>query len=734
MAGLQRRPTIGGGPKKVLYTLETVRRIGLGKAAKALTSRNACKACAYGMGGQNGGMTNELGEFPSVCNKSVQAQSTDIQPGIPHAIFRHSLDELRELSGREMERLGRLDTPLFKAAGSDRFEPVCWDEAIARAADRLALVEPGRAFFYASGRSSNEAGFVFQLLARAWGTNNVNNCSYYCHQATSEGLASTVGKSTASVELADLEGADLIFVIGANPSSNHPRFIHMLKGCRDRGGEVIVVNPAKEPGLLRFAVPKSPRSMLAGGTEIASDYLQPRIGSDIALLKGLAKAVLEQGTADRGFIDAHATGSAAFEADLAALPWERIVAETGVPRADIERVAAVYGRARNVVFAWGMGMTHHLHGVANVEAIANLALLRGMLGKRFAGLLPLRGHSNVQGIGTIGVKPVLAEDVFRAIEASFGVTLPREKGVDTMAGLKAAEAGAIDAAVIMGGNLYEATPDSAFALRAMGSIGFKLFLTTTLNRGHVHGLGEGECLVLPVTARDEEWSPTTQESMFNYVRLSDGGIRRLDGVRPETVILADLATALLPDSPIPFAAFKEHARVREVIARVIPGMEQLADIDVAKREFHVQNRVLHTPSFGTADGRAHFVVTPIPVPPRAPDGKPALLLATVRSEGQFNTIIYEERDSYRNGAERWSVLLSHGDLEAFGIAEGDRVTLVSANGRMENVVVHGFDLPRGSALAYYPEANVLCDTAVDPRSHTPAFKSVPVWLEAEGRA
>ena len=729
MTGEPKRPrTIGGGPKKVLYTLATVRRIGLGKAAKALSSKNACKACAYGMGGQKGGMTNELGEFPSVCNKSVQAQSTDIQPAIPQAIFAHPLADLQELSGREMERLGRLNTPLRKAAGSDRYVPVSWDEAIALAADRLAVTDPARAFFYSSGRSSNEAGFVFQLLARAWGTNNVNNCSYYCHQATSEGLATTIGKSTASVELADLEGADLIFVIGANPSSNHPRFIHMLKGCRDRGGEVIVINPAKEPGLVRFAVPKSPTSMLAGGTEIASDYLQPRIGSDIALLKGLAKAVLEQGNADRAFIAAHAAGFAGFEADLAALSWDKIVAECGVQRADIERVAARYGRAGNVVFAWGMGMTHHLHGVANVEAIANLATLRGMVGRRFAGLLPLRGHSNVQGIGTIGVKPVLAEDVLEAMEAAFGVALPRSEGFDTMAGLKAAEAGAIDAAVIMGGNLFEATPDRAFAERAMGAIGFKLFLTTTLNRGHVHGLGDGECLVLPVTARDEEWSPTTQESMFNYVRLSEGGIARLDGVRPETVILADLARALLPGSPIPFSTFKQHSKVREVIARIVPGMEQLADIDVAKREFHVQNRVLHAPTFGTPDGRAHFVVTPIPAPP-ALEGKRALRLATVRSEGQFNTIIYEERDSYRNGAERWSVLLSYDDLAEFGLSEGDRVTLASANGRMENLVARGLDLPRGSALAYYPEANVLCGTAVDPRSKTPAFKSVPVWLE-----
>ncbi len=281
--------TVGGGPKKVLYTLSTIGKMGVGKAAKALTSHNACKACAYGMGGQKGGMTNELGEFPSVCNKSVQAQSSDVQGAIPLPVFEHTIDDIAELSPRELERLGRLDTPLHRAPGAARLVPIGWDEALDLAAARLGEVRPERTFFYSSGRSSNEAGFLFQLLARAYGTNNVNNCSYYCHQATSEGLATTIGKGTATVELDDLAGADLIFVIGANPASNHPRFIHMLKACRDRGGQVIVINPAREPGLIKFAVPKSPRSMLSGGSEIASDYLQPRIGSDLALFKGLPR-------------------------------------------------------------------------------------------------------------------------------------------------------------------------------------------------------------------------------------------------------------------------------------------------------------------------------------------------------------------------------------------------------------------------------------------------------------
>ena len=715
---------VGGGPKKVLYTLATINRIGVGKAAKALTAKNTCKACAYGMGGQQGGMTNELGEFPSVCNKSVQAQSTDIQPAIPAGIFEHTIDDLAELTGREMEQLGRLGTPLLRHAGASRFSPLSWDEALDIAARRLAGTDPSRTFFYSSGRSSNEAGFLFQLLARAYGTNNVNNCSYYCHQATSEGLATTIGKGTATIELEDLTGADLIFVIGANPSSNHPRFIHMLKACRDRGGQVIVINPAREPGLVKFAVPKSPVSMFKGGSEIASDYLQPRIGSDIALFKGLCKAVLDQGTQDSAFIAEHGAGFEAFRRDIDGLSWDEITEACGLSRDEIERVAGAYGQAKNAVFAWGMGMTHHVHGVANVEAIANLALLRGMIGKRFAGLLPLRGHSNVQGIGTIGVKPVLARDVLRRMEEAFGVTFPEEKGLDTMACMQRAAAGDIDAAVIMGGNLWAATPDTAFSTRAMAQIGFKLFLTTTLIQGHVHGLGEGEVMILPVTARDEEWEPTTQESMFNFVRLSDGGIHRLDNVRPESWILGQLGRRMLPYSPIDFEAFSGHSRLRDAIAAIVPGMEELADIDVAKREFHIRNRVLHTPTFATTDGKAHFVVTPLPAPPSG-----RLMLASVRSEGQFNSIIYEETDSYRGKAGRDSVFLNAEDMAERGLSEGQGVRVTSDVGEMRGVATR-FDLPRGSVLAYYPEANVLVGTAVDPRSKTPAFKSVPVQVEA----
>lgn len=716
--------TVGGGPKKILYALATAQKMGIRKSAKALTSHNTCKACALGMGGQKGGMTDELGEFPSVCNKSVQAQSTDIQAAIPVEVLTYPLSDFAELDGHELEHLGRLDTPLHKPAGSDRYQPVEWKFALARIAEKLGQSDPQRTMFYASGRSSNEAGFLFQLLARAYGTNSVNNCSYYCHQASGVGLGSTIGTGTATVELEDLTRCDLIMVIGANPASNHPRFIHKLRGVRARGGEVIVVNPAKEAGLVKFSAPKSPRSMLKGGDEIASHYVQPRIGGDPALLLGLAKMLLDMNAHRIDFISAHADGFADFRAHAEATAWEAIEAGAALPRREIEALAVKLASARNVVIAWGMGVTHHLHGSETVEAIACLSLLLGQIGRPGAGLLPLRGHSNVQGIGTIGVKPVLPQQVFDAIERELGLPLPRTSGYDTLAGLEAAHAGKIDAMVLMGGNLFEATPDSAFAAEAFEAVGFKCYLTTTLNRGHVTGVSKGEAIILPVTARDEEWQPTTQESMFNFVRLSDGGINRLEHVRPEVAILADLAQRLLPDSPLDWSAFAEHRHIREAIAKTVPGMGALADIDVARREFHIAGRLLHAPQFNTPNGRAQFVTNPLPAVPKA-----NLMLTTVRSEGQFNSIIYERTDSYRGNAERRDVMLHAEDIAAAGFQPGQRAVLVSESGRMEGITLRAYDIARGSVMAYYPEANVLTGRDVDPRSRTPAFKATPVWLE-----
>ena len=486
-----------------------------------------------------------------------------------------------------------------------------------------------------------------------------------------------------------------------------------------------MINPAREPGLVKFAVPKSPSSLLAGGSEIASVYLQPRIGEDVWLFKGLAKALHELDALDHDFISQWTEGYEEFIGDIRSQSWQTIVDTCGVAQSEIVEVAKLYAASHSTVFAWGMGMTHHLHGVENVEYISNLALLRGMIGRPGAGLLPLRGHSNVQGIGTIGVKPVLSDTVLHKMESAFGVQLPKETGLDTMASMQAAERGLIDAAVLMGGNLFAANPDTDWADRALSKVKFRLHLTTTLNETHVQGLEDAESLVLPVTARDEEWEATTQESMFNYVRFSDGGINRLADVRPESYILADLARGIVPDSPIDFQVFKKHQKVREAIAEIVPGMEDLRDIDVAKQEFHVRNRVLHKPEFNTPSGRAQFRVHGVNTDIHAP-----FRLTTIRSEGQFNSIVYEYKDSYRSVDTRWSVLMCKKDIDALSLAPGDLVDIRSDQGVMNRVKVFAFDLPRGSVMAYYPEANVLTSTAVDPQSKTPSFKCTGVWIEA----
>jgi len=717
---------VGGGPKKVLYTLKTIARIGLLNSTKALSSRNTCKACGLGMGGQLGGMTNEKKEFPSVCNKSIQAQSTDIQPAIPLELFQHSLDDFKQLSGYEIEHLGRLNNPIYKSAENNQYQPITWDHAIQLMIDGFKTTPAQRSFFYSSGRSSNEAGFLLQLIARLYGTNNVNNCSYYCHQATGVGLTNAIGSGTATVSLEDLSLADCIFVIGANPSSNHPRFIHQLKNCRERGGQVIIINPAKEPGLVRFAVPKSAKSMLSGGSWIASEYLQPKIGSDLFLLTGIAKALIENKQIHSEFIELFTEHSSAFIENVVQTEWSAITDACGIDQQSIIHVANLYAKSHKAIFAWGMGITHHTQGVENVEAITNLALLRGMMGRPGAGLLPLRGHSNVQGIGSVGVKPVLAEDVLAALESHFSIELPKEKGMDTLACLEAAFAGKIDAALMMGGNLYSATPHSEWAQQALNKIPFKVYLTTTLNHGHVNGMESSAALILPVTARDEEWQSTTQESMFNFVRLSDGGIHRLHQVKPESWILCELAKGLIKNSPINFEELKQHSEIRKAIAKIVPGMQTLETIDQDKQEFTINNRLLHTPLFFTKTGKANFITHRL-INKKITDEYP-FTLASIRSEGQFNSIIYEEKDSYRSTDTRWSVLMNKEDVLELKLQSGNKITLQSAYGEMKDLTIFYFDVPRGNLLAYYPEANCLIGTERDPRSQTPAFKSVAVKL------
>jgi molybdopterin-dependent oxidoreductase alpha subunit len=719
----------GGGWPAIRYTLKKAREAGgWRKLWKAMRTKNACKTCALGMGGQRGGMVNELGHFPEVCKKSLQAMVADMQGAITNDFWSHyGPAELQQLSPRELEACGRLTQPVLYTRELRRFQPISWNAALDRIAAKLRDVDPDETFWYFSGRSSNEAGFLLQLFARLYGTNNVNNCSYYCHQASGVGLTSVTGSGTATIALEDLDAADCVFVIGGNPASNHPRLMRTLMQVRRRGGQVIVVNPIVEAGLVRFNVPSDVRSLLFG-TRIASLYVQPHIGGDLALLTGVAKRVVEMGAHDDAFLNQSCNGWPELRSRLAAAPWDEIIAKSGVARDQINDIAERYAAAKNVVFSWTMGITHHAHGVQNVQAIANLALLRGMLGRPGAGLLPIRGHSNVQGIGSVGVTPQLKDAVFDRLQNHFAVKLPTTPGRDTMACIEAAHRGELKVGVCLGGNLYGSNPDARFAAAALSRLDLLAYLSTTLNTGHAWGLAR-ETLILPVLARDEEPQPTTQESMFNYVRLSDGGPSRHAGPRSEVDVIASLAHAVGTDGPVDWQAMRDTGRIRAAIAQIVPGFEKLADIDRTKEEFHIGGRVFHQASFPTANGRANLHPHDLPPLDGAAEGE--LRLMTIRSEGQFNTVVYEDEDAYR-GVDRRDVLLLHpDDIARLHLSDAARVTVHGPAGSLGGVHIHAFpDIRPGNAAMYFPEANAIVGRRLDPASRTPAFKSVVVKVES----
>jgi molybdopterin-dependent oxidoreductase alpha subunit len=713
----------GGGWPAIWYTWKKGRETGgILKLWKAMRSKNACKTCALGMGGQRGGMVNEAGHFPEVCKKSLQAMAADMQGAIQGDFWKtYSIAQLQAFSPRELEFCGRITTPLLHERGRNYYRPITWDDALARIAGRLKAVQPDETFWYFSGRSSNEAGFLLQLLARLYGTNNVNNCSYYCHQASGVGLTSVLGSGTGTVQLDDLEKADLAFVIGGNPASNHPRLMRSLMALRRRGGEVIVINPVVETGLVNFRVPSDMRSLLLG-SRIASLYVQPHIGGDLALISGVAKRIDEMRAIDEEFLAECCDGWKELSLHLRGLDWSDIERKSGVPREQIDEIARRYAAARDAIFSWTMGITHHAHGVENVQAIANLALMRGMVGRPRAGLMPIRGHSNVQGIGSVGVTPKLKDAIFDRLESYFDIDLPTQPGLDTLGCMDAAMAGNMRMGLCLGGNLYGSNPDATYAAAALARLDQVVYLSTTLNTGHAHGLG-AETIILPVLARDEEPQPTTQESMFSYVRLSDGGPARHAGPRSEVQVVAQLARLVLgSDGPVDWPGMENTGRIRQAIARIVPGYERIGEIDVTKQEFQIEGRTFHEPKFPTPTGRARLFTHGLP---ELAGGDGQLRLMTVRSEGQFNTVVYEDYDLYR-GIDRRDVILLHpDDLARLGLTDDQLVDVHNDTGRMTNLRARAYtDIKPGNALVYYPEANVLVPRVADPQSRTPAFKCV----------
>jgi molybdopterin-dependent oxidoreductase alpha subunit len=721
----------GGGWQAIRYTFRKGWEAGsIWKLYRALRSRNACKTCALGMGGQHGGMVNEQGSFPEVCKKSIQAMAADMQPAITADFWpKHPISQMRNWSPRQLEMSGRLIQPLLYTQGSDHYQTITWQDAFDRIAAQLNKLTADETFWYFSGRSSNEAGFLLQLLARLYGTNNVNNCSYYCHQASGVGLQSTLGTSTATVVLDDLDDCDTIFIIGGNPPSNHPRLMTTLMHLRRRGGRVIVINPIRELGLIKFKVPSDPMSLFFG-TKIASHYYQPHIGGDLALLTGICKAVVEQGKHDLAYLQKHCNDVPAYLEGLAKTPWSEICDKSGIDEAAIREIADVYSQSNGTIFSWTMGITHHTHGVDNVQAIVNLALLRGMIGRKGAGVMPIRGHSNVQGIGSVGVTPKLKDELFDNLTKKYGVKLPTSKGRDTLDCMEGAHNGELKFGFCLGGNLYGSNPDSQYAAAALESLDLLVMLNTTLNTGHARGLAK-TTIVLPVLARDEEPEPTTQESMFNFVRLSDGGPRRLPGPRSEIHVIAEIGQRVLGQTTaVDWQEMQQSNTIRSWISKVVPGYEEIETIAKTGKEFQVGGRTYHEPRFKTPDGKARLMSHQLPELTKLKDNQ--LRLMTVRSEGQFNTVVYEDYDLYRHQERRDVILLNPLDMERMGLENNQLVTVSSDTGQMTDILARSYeDIRVDCAMMYYPESNVLVPRAVDPQSRTPMFKNILVTISKQ---
>jgi molybdopterin-dependent oxidoreductase alpha subunit len=709
---------------------------------QTLTHKSACLSCAWGTGGQNGGFRDELGEPLQRCLKSVEAIGAELQAAVPAEVFAgRSLAELQQLSSAACDRLGRLDHPLIRREGSDHYTPIRWDEVHALTAAAFRPADPSRLASYSSGRSSNEAAFLLQLLLRALGSNNLADCSDLCHAPSTIGLTRVFGSGTSMVNLEGLQQADGVVLVGSNAPANHPRLMNELIRLRERGGFVLVINPVLEAGLLRFGSPAFPiRSMLGGGSEIASLFLQPIPGSDAAVLLGLQKALLERGAIAWEFVKAHSDGWQALIAQIEATAWETITSRCGLSREELEHAAARLAACRAVVFAWAMGITHHANGTDNVQAIANTAVLSGNVGRPRAGTMPIRGHSNVQGFGSMGVTVHLRESMRQALEALLGRSLSPVPGYDTRALIEAADRGAVDTLLCLGGNLFGANPDSIQARRALGRIDTVIYLATKPNTGHFHGLGARQTLLLPVFNRFETPHRTTVESGNNWVRLNEPGTTHLGSGQliSEVAFLSELGDRLLGDDPIDWRRLQDPVDVRQLIARTVPGYQAIAEIDASRREFEVADRVFATPRFATATGRAQLAPTPLPdltLPDASHFGGLApgerglvVSLITARSYGQHNTVVYKSGDSYRGMPHRQTILMNPEDISISGLQAHQRVSVQGDAGRLEAIEIIPGSIRRGAALMFYPEANVLMHAVVDPASGTPAFKRVPVMV------
>ena len=747
----QPKRVAAGVPAVLVALRHSLAQMGPLRTAETLAKVNQregfdCPGCAWPE--EPGG--RRLAEFCENGAKAVAEEATR-RMVTPEFLAAHSVADLAGKPEYWLSQQGRLTHPMLLKQGDTHYRPVSWDGAFAVIAEHLrALSSPDEAVFYTSGRTSNEAAFLYQLLVRSFGTNNLPDCSNMCHESSGTALVESIGIGKGSVTVDDIEHADLIVIAGQNPGTNHPRMLSVLAKAKANGARIIAVNPLPEAGLIRFKDPQTVRGVLGTGVPIADEFVQVRLGGDMALFRGLARLLLEAddrdpGSAlDRDFIAAHSHGFDDFAAAARAVSFDTVAEATGIDMAQLHRVARLVAESERTIVCWAMGLTQHTHAVATIGEITNVLLMRGMIGKPGAGVCPVRGHSNVQGDRTMGIweKPPAA--FLDALDRRFTISTPRRHGYDTVEAIRAMRDGRASVFVAMGGNFASATPDTAVTEAALRNCALTVQVSTKLNRSHV--VPGQTAVILPALGRTDRdvvsgrKQVVSVEDSMSMVHLSRGSLEPPGPeVRSEVAIICGLARAVLgPDHPVSWERFApDYDAIRDEIAAVVPGC---ADYNRRVREpdgFQLPHPPRDTREFPTATGKANFAVAPlawVPVPP----GR--LVLQTLRSHDQYNTTIYGLDDRYRGirGGRR-VVFVNPDDIESLGITAGDRVDLVSeftgADGvlqerRAEDFQVVPYPTPPGNAAAYYPETNPLVPLDhVAAKSNTPASKAVVIRLE-----
>ncbi|RFU85279.1 hypothetical protein DY218_18470 [Streptomyces triticagri] len=680
-------------------------------------------------------------EFCENGAKAVAEEAT-LRRVTPEFFAAHPVADLAGRSGYWLGQQGRLTRPVYLAEGAEAYEPVSWERAFDIVAEELdALGSPDEAVFYTSGRTSNEAAFLYQLFAREFGTNNLPDCSNMCHESSGSALTETIGVGKGSVLLEDLHRADLIIVAGQNPGTNHPRMLSALEEAKANGARIISVNPLPEAGLERFKNPQTAKGLTGRGTSLTDLFLQIRLGGDQALFRLLNRLIIEtEGAVDETFVAEHTQGYEEFTEAARAADWDETLAATGLQRAEIEEALRMVLASERTVVCWAMGLTQHKHSVPTIREVVNFLLLRGNIGRPGAGVCPVRGHSNVQGDRTMGIFERPADSFLDALEKEFGFAPPREHGLDVVRAIRALRDGEAKVFFAMGGNFVAASPDTEVTEAAMRRARLTVHVSTKLNRSHA--VTGARALILPTLGRTErdlqgggEQFVTVEDSMgmvhASRGRLEPAGPRLLS----EPAIVCRLARRVLGESSAtPWEEFtKDYATIRDRIARVVPGFEDFNARVAAPGGFALPHAPRDERRFPTATGRAHFTAAPVEYP-ELPEGR--LLLQTLRSHDQYNTTIYGLDDRYRGIKGGRRVVLVHPeDAAALSVEDGAYVDLVSewrdgTERRAPGFRVVHYPTARGCAAAYYPETNVLVplDATADT-SNTPAGKSVVIRLE-----